>query len=84
MPAVAIASVALATLSASSTIGATGVLALMFGEDGSCRAVLAGDLAAAAAAGVDGDTRAGAHMGMCGVGGVADGPAGTEWPEMLP
>jgi hypothetical protein len=75
MPAVAMAAVALATFSAFSAFEATGVIALTFAEDGSGRGDLAGDLAAAAAAGVDGDTRVRAHIGMCGVGGVADRPA---------
>jgi hypothetical protein len=74
IPAVAIAAVALATLSALSAFEAIGVVALTFAEDGSGRGDLAGDLAAAAAAGVDGDTRVGAHIGMCGVGGVAERP----------
>ena len=75
MPAVAMAAVAWVTLSSLSAFGPTGVVALTFAEDGSGRGDLAGDLAAAAAAGVDGDTRVRAHIGMCGVGGVADRPA---------
>ena len=78
MPAVAMAAVALATFSAFSAFEATGVIALTFAEDGSGRGDLARDLAAAAVAGVDGDTRLGAHIGMCGVGGAADRLAGME------
>jgi hypothetical protein len=80
MPAVDISAVALATLWALSEFASTGLVTLMREEYGADRGVLPEDLVAAAATGVDGDTRAGADIIIWGVGGigVAPRPAGAE------
>jgi hypothetical protein len=78
MPALEIAAVTLGPLWALSEFAATGAVTFARAEYGADRGVLT-DLVAAAA-GVDGDTRAGADITICGVGGigVAPRPAGTE------
>jgi len=79
MPALEIDAVALGPMWALSEFAASGAVTFVRAEYGADRGVLT-DLVAAAATGVDGDTRAGADITICGVGGigVAPRPAGTE------
>jgi hypothetical protein len=80
MPAPEIAALTLGPLWALSEFVALGAVTFVRAEYDVDRGVLVGLVAAAAATGVDGDTRAGADMTICGVGGirVAPKPAGTE------